>query len=141
MGWETRERGGSYYYTKERQGSRVRSVYVGSGETARLISRLEAIRHDRDETEREVAKLVRAEDEQQDAEIDMLSEIVQTLTTATLLSAGFHTHKRQWRLRRDGHSNQNRGHGKIPVRQGTYRKDQQGKAEAGRHGRAAALSG
>jgi hypothetical protein len=34
MGWETRARGGRYFYRKVREGKRVRSVYVGKGDDA-----------------------------------------------------------------------------------------------------------
>ena len=42
MGWERR---GSreYYYKKEREGSRVKSVYVGSGEIAHMVRRFSQV--------------------------------------------------------------------------------------------------
>ena len=39
MGWEQRGTN-SYYYKKEREGSRVRSVYVGRGEIAHMVAQL-----------------------------------------------------------------------------------------------------
>lgn len=40
MGWE--QRGAyKYYYRKERDGSRVKSVYVGRGEIANMVSDLQ----------------------------------------------------------------------------------------------------
>jgi hypothetical protein len=41
MGWEQRGNN-SYYYKKEREGSRVKSVYVGRGEVAHMISQFES---------------------------------------------------------------------------------------------------
>lgn len=41
MGWE--QRGNNrYYYKKEREGSRVKSVYVGRGEVADMVSKLQS---------------------------------------------------------------------------------------------------
>ena len=41
MGWE--QRGNNrYYYRKEREGSRVKSVYVGRGEIADMISQIQS---------------------------------------------------------------------------------------------------
>ena len=100
MGWETRG-GREYYYRKERDGSRVRSQYVGGGETARLIAQLDAMKGDEREGKRILARMERGRIEEQEAEVTRVCAVVETLRTAALLSAGFHTHKRQWRRKRD----------------------------------------
>ena len=41
MGWERRGRH-EYYDKKERTGSRIRSVYVGRGKTARIIYQIQS---------------------------------------------------------------------------------------------------
>lgn len=41
MGWEQRGNN-SYYYKKEREGSRVKSVYVGRGEIAHMVAQLQS---------------------------------------------------------------------------------------------------
>jgi len=41
MAWETRKRGGKYYVRKHRTGTRVISEYIGRGEAAELIARLD----------------------------------------------------------------------------------------------------
>ena len=99
MGWERRGNN-SYYYKKEREGSRVKSVYVGRGEMAHMISKLEA-------SSAEVEKLLRVkksieahESERVEAALDRAVGLVQLFTEASLLIAGFHTHRRQWRRRR-----------------------------------------
>jgi hypothetical protein len=99
MGWE--QRGAiRYYYRKERDGSRVKSRYVGRGEMALMISQFEA-------SSGEVEKLLRVKKSMEDQElerieavIDRAVELVQLFTEATLLTAGFHTHRRQWRRKR-----------------------------------------
>ena len=100
MGWE--QRGAyKYYYRKERDGSRVKSVYVGRGEIAHMISNFES-------HSTEVEKLMRAKNSIEDSKmekaetaLDRAVELVQLFTQATLLHAGFHTHHRQWRRKRN----------------------------------------
>ena len=41
MGWEQRGNN-SYYYKKEREGSRVKSVYVGRGEIAHMVAQIQS---------------------------------------------------------------------------------------------------
>lgn len=101
MGWE--QRGANrYYYRKEREGSRVKSVYVGRGEMAHMISQFES-------SSAELEKLMRAkksieanELDRVEAALDRAVELTQLFTEATLLAAGFHTHHRQWRRKRNG---------------------------------------
>lgn len=93
MGWE--QRGANiYYYREERQGSRVRSTYVGRGEIAHLIAQFQA-------GSTAVERIARAnrenESERTEAALELGTELIQLVTGAALLSAGFHTHKRQWR--------------------------------------------
>ena len=95
MGWE--QRGTNlYYYRKEREGSRVKSPYVGKGEIAHLISQFQTKR---------IARANRLpESKKTEAVLDLASELIQLFTQAALLTAGFHTHKRQWRRKRNaGH--------------------------------------
>lgn len=99
MGWEDRN-GRSYYYRKERDGARVRSIYVGRGETAGLIAQFEAMQSDEREGKRALALLERARVQEQDAELEALGEIISELAAATLITDGYHQHKRVWRRRR-----------------------------------------
>ncbi|MDQ5827306.1 MAG: hypothetical protein M3441_24360 [Chloroflexota bacterium] len=101
MGLETRK-GRVYYYRKERAGSRVRSVYVGGGAVARGYALLDNLDRAEAEEKREARRREREADEIAEAEIAALGVICETLTTAAMLAAGFHTHKRQWRRKRDG---------------------------------------
>ncbi len=102
MGWEARG-GKSYYYRKEREaGGRVRSVYVGSGETAGLIAQLDAMREREQEEGRNLTRMERERWQAQEAELDALAEMMDAVATGVLLAAGCHTHKRQWRLKRHG---------------------------------------
>jgi predicted negative regulator of RcsB-dependent stress response len=101
MGWEQRGNN-SYYYRKEREGSRVKSVYVGRGEVAHMISEFESSSAELETLMRaqksiEVDKLERVE-----LALDRAIELTQLFTEAELLIAGFHTHHRQWRRKRNG---------------------------------------
>lgn len=99
MGWEQRGNH-SYYYRKERDGSRVKSIYVGRGELARLDALMLKMQQEDQKAERmrrikELNALSPI-----DSNIHALSRLVSTLTEAVLIDAGFHQHKRQWRKRR-----------------------------------------
>ncbi len=100
MGWEQRGTN-SYYYKKEREGSTVKSVYVGRGEIAHMVAQLQSNsplleRFARTMKSPEVIKAEKAE-----AALEQASDLIQLITQATLLTAGYHTHKRQWRRKRD----------------------------------------
>jgi hypothetical protein len=41
MGWEQRANN-RYYYKKEREGSKVKSVYVGRGEIAHMVAQIQS---------------------------------------------------------------------------------------------------
>ncbi len=90
----------SYYYRKERAGGGVRSVYVGRGETARLIAQLDDLERNAREEGRAVARLERERWQAQDAELDALGVMMDAVATGVLLASGYHTHKRQWRRKR-----------------------------------------
>ena len=101
MGWEQRG-ANKYYYRKERSGASVKSVYVGRGEFAHLVSSFES--HSTD-IERLIGakKLIEGnQSEKVEAALDRAIELIQLLTDASLLNAGFHTHHRQWRRKRNG---------------------------------------
>ena len=103
MGWEQRGNN-QYYYRKEREGSRVKSTYVGRGELASMISEFES-------SSKVVERLARGKHDaiahftHQDSELEKVCGLIDLIRDAALLSAGFHTHKRQWRKKRDVGSN------------------------------------
>ena len=101
MAWEERS-GRRYYYRKERVGGRVRSVYVGGGETAGLLAQLDAMDRERREEVRALARMERERWQEEEAELDALAGMMDTVAAGLLLTAGCHTHKRQWRLKRRG---------------------------------------
>ena len=100
MGWE--QRGNNrYYYKKEREGSRVKSVYVGRGEIAHMIADLQSSSPLLERIARTIKSPDVLKSEKADDTLKQASDLIQLITQATLLTAGFHTHKRQWRKKRD----------------------------------------
>ncbi len=93
MAWETRN-GQRYYYRKRREGKRVVSEYQGRAEVAELSAQCDAYARQRREAER-------AEAEALDRMLAELSSLLRLLTHATLIANGYHTHKGQWRRKRD----------------------------------------
>lgn len=101
MGWEQRGNN-SYYYKKEREGSKVKSVYVGRGEVAQMVSKLQSSSTDLEKLMRAKRSIEANELERAEATLDRAIELTHLFTQATLLVAGFHTHRRQWRRKRNG---------------------------------------
>jgi hypothetical protein len=91
-----------YYYEKERDGDRVRSVYSGKGEIAYLIHSLNLSRKREKEYEKQARDKLRQKEVVIDAELDSLFEITKVFTDALFLANGYHQHKRQWRKKRNG---------------------------------------
>ena len=100
MSWEQRGNA-TYYYRKKRRGVRVVSEYVGRGKAAqytalmdgsgkRLRAHMRAARQKAHVTEKRADELV--------VEFD---KMVQVLTRAYLIAQGCHTHKGQWRRKRE----------------------------------------
>lgn len=97
MGWKT-VNGHRYYYRSKRDGDRVRTEYVGTGDFAVLCTFLDA--EDRAARADERAEIAEAND--QDREVQEWFDRVERVAEAALFSAGFHRHNRgNWRRRRD----------------------------------------
>lgn len=100
MGWEQRGTK-SYYYRKVREGSRVKSIYVGRGEVADMIAKFESSSADLEKLLRAEREMETFESDRIEAALDRSVELTQLFTQAVLLTAGFHTHHRQWRRKRN----------------------------------------
>jgi len=99
MGWEKRG-GHSYYYRKEREGSSVKSVYVGRGEIAHMISQIQASSPLLERLARAIRSPQQIKCDKADAALEQATDLIDLLTQSALLAAGFHSHHRQWRRRR-----------------------------------------
>ena len=100
MGWEQRGTN-SYYYKKERDGSRVKSIYVGRGEIARMVAQLQSSSPLLERFARSMKAPDEVKFEKAEAALDQASDLIQLITQAALLTAGYHTHHRQWRRKRN----------------------------------------
>lgn len=105
MGWEKRGNR-EYYYRKQRIGKHVISEYVGADESAVLIARLDAVRREKEHYERWQKQELRKEQADSDQLLDELQELVKILTAAVLIAEGLHTHKREWRRKREQQADQ-----------------------------------
>ena len=105
MGWETRQRGTSYYTRSMWKGGRVRREYVGGGgglggELGRLAAQLDEIERLRKEEEALRLREEQERLEQTTAFLRVLDEATEVLVRAELLAAGCHRYRGQWRRRR-----------------------------------------
>lgn len=99
MPWETRG-GRRYYYRKERRGGRVFSVYEGGGLGGTLAEAQEtAEREKRAKSRAEMRRELRRQDAI-DAKVEASWKMAEQAASVLLEAAGYHQHKRQWRLRR-----------------------------------------
>ena len=99
MGWETRGNG-RYYYRKTRRGGRVRSEYLGAGLVAELLAEADDLSRQRRQLEDEARRAEVDAERRTAAALAEVDRMVQTMTAAALIAAGYHTHRRQWRRQR-----------------------------------------
>lgn len=99
MGWEQRN-GRSYYYHKSRMGGRVRSEYMGAGLLAQLCAEEDDDKRQERNAQRAADRATRQAEAGIDRQLANAESALAAMTHATLLAAGFHNHKGQWRKRR-----------------------------------------
>lgn len=100
MGWEKRP-GGCYYYKKVRRGKHVSSEYVGAGAMAHAVAEQVIENRLGRKLERNRRKREREESTQIDRMLASRERSIQTLLRGFLVAHGYHTHRGQWRKRRD----------------------------------------
>ncbi len=95
MGWEWRKHGEHLYgpYFVDRQGGGRR--YIGRQPSMEQISA-----ENREQQVNEVRRAERAELKALDMQGAELTEMIDTLVTASLVVAGYYQHHRQWRKKR-----------------------------------------
>lgn len=102
MAWETRQRGGRYYCRSIRRADgSVRREYIGTGPRAERIA--EEDRQAREQRRKLQSEAAELEAKVADAArlIEEVSDRTEVMLAASLLVAGFHEHKSQWRKPRD----------------------------------------
>jgi hypothetical protein len=78
----------------------VKSVYIGRGEIAHMIAQVQSSSPLLERLARSSNSSDAIKSEKGQTALERSSDLVRLITQAALLSAGFHTHKRQWRKRR-----------------------------------------
>ena len=100
MAWEERN-GNLYYYRKRREGNRVVSEYVGKGAWIHAMATQEKRERDRLRYERWKQRQEIKEYEEMRNQLNRAMDSVRDLVQAALLLNGYHTHKGQWRKKRE----------------------------------------
>jgi hypothetical protein len=95
-----RKDGNLYYYRSVRDGEKVRKVYVGAGEFARIFAEGDILLRTsrKAQREREKAELERLKDLV--APLEEVSEATKVLVTAHLVDGGYRKRKGEWRRAR-----------------------------------------
>jgi hypothetical protein len=92
--------GNLYYYRSVREGERVRKVYIGAGEFARISSERDVLNRTGREEERQRGRETVARLEALAAPLVELDETADALLRAAFVAGGHHRYKGEWRLRR-----------------------------------------
>lgn len=97
MSWEKRKSKFYYYRVRRDRNGRLKKTYFHSGRAAQRAYEEDLQRRKEQEQARQEKAHLTALDDQN----KKLTNVTKTLTKASLLGAGFHQHKRQWRKRRN----------------------------------------
>ena len=89
-----------YYYRSVREGEKVRKVYVGAGEIARISHEGDILRRTEREAQRKREKAELERLETLAAPVLELSEAAEVLARAHLIAAGYHRHNGEYRRAR-----------------------------------------
>jgi hypothetical protein len=100
MAWESRERGGLYYTRSRRVDGRVVREYVGTGPFAQLCARSDEVLRAEREQRRLEERWEREKLEALSAPVLEVDEAAAVLVRASLVAAGYHRHKGEWRRER-----------------------------------------
>ena len=95
-----RRDGRPYYYRSVRDGERVRKVYVGAGEIARISHEEDMLQRTTREAERKREKEELERLKALAAPVLEISEAAEILAHAHLIAAGYHRHKGEYRRAR-----------------------------------------
>ena len=91
---------GRYYYRSRREGGRVVTDYLGSGDQGRIIAELDSLDERRRREERQQVREQQECERRHDECANAVGDLIRTMADAVLLSEGYHTHKGTWRRTR-----------------------------------------
>lgn len=99
MSWEKRKNK-TYYYQKRRHNGRVTSTYIGQGEPAADLLSAQTTVTEKQWRQRNRSRALREQITRLEESFIQLDAFIADLARASLLTAGCHTHKGQWRRKR-----------------------------------------
>ena len=99
MGWEERA-GRQYYYTKTWINGTCKSQYIGTGQFAQDLAKIQDLFSLEAAFLRDVARGREEEQNDIDRQIDDAGDRLKGIVKAILETAGYHQHKREWRKKR-----------------------------------------
>jgi hypothetical protein len=97
MGWE---KGGYYTRSRKVQGRVVRE-YIGSGPLAEIIAKQDCVERALKQADREDFRALQNMLDERDQLDSNINQLTRVAVRAAMVAAGFHSHKGQWRKRRD----------------------------------------
>jgi hypothetical protein len=100
VGWETRERGSSYYTRSRWKDGGVVRQYIGTGPLAEIVALDDELKRLQDEEETACRRQEWEHLEQSAEFLRALEEAYEALTRAHLLAAGYRKRRGEWRRRR-----------------------------------------
>jgi hypothetical protein len=95
-----RRNGRLYYYRSIRNGEKVRKLYVGAGEFARICSEIDLLRRTSRRAQRERDRVELERVKGLVAPLEEVSEATKVLVTAHLVDGGYRKRKGEWRRAR-----------------------------------------
>jgi hypothetical protein len=101
MAWESKQRGGQYYYRSRRVGDTVIKQYVGTGPEAERAAAEDQRRRELAAKQRKEVKMLEAQLSQVKTQVESVRDYSELLIAASLLAAGFHYHRGEWRKSND----------------------------------------
>jgi hypothetical protein len=101
MAWERRERGERYYTRSRRAEGKVVREYVGGGALGEFAARIDTEERERWEAEAARGRAEVKRLEELAAPVVQLYEVAEALARAHLIATGCHSHKGEWRRRRE----------------------------------------
>jgi hypothetical protein len=91
---------GRYWYKSRREGGRVISEYIGTGDMGRLIAELENQQVQQRVQERAQRQALAAQEHEVDRTLDTITGQLHSLIEAALTVSGYHKHSGTWRRAR-----------------------------------------
>lgn len=85
-----------YYYRSYRDGSRVRTEYLGAGELGAISADLHNEESARHKAERAKLQANRQAEKEHERHLDTVGDFIRAITRATLIINGYHTNKGTW---------------------------------------------